>query len=89
MSKVEPSYTPGEILSDELQARGWSTARFAEILGRSVEATSALLNNQIEITRDVAADIGRAFGTGPELWLNLQENYQRRYPDLGECQLPA
>lgn len=78
MDEVEPSFTPGEILKDELEARGWSTARFAETLGRTVEATSALLNDRLEIAADEAADIGQAFGTGPELWLNLQANYQSR-----------
>ena len=83
MGRTEPSFTPGEILRDELEARGWSTARFAETLGRTVEATSALLNDRLEIAADEAADIGRAFGTGPELWLNLQTNYRSRYMETG------
>ena len=79
MGRTEPSFTPGEILRDELDARGWSTARFAETLGRTVEATSALLEDRTEITPEFADDIGRSFGTGPQLWLNLQDNYRGRY----------
>lgn len=75
MGKIEPSFTPGEILNDELEARGWSTARFAEALGRTVEATSAILEDRTEITAESADDIGKALGTGPELWLNLHDIY--------------
>ena len=84
MSTVEPSYTPGEVLVDELEARGWNTVTFAGVLGRPVEATSALLADQAEITAEIAVDIGQAFGTGPELWLNLQDNYRNRYPQGGQ-----
>ena len=87
MGEIEPSFTPGEILNDELEARGWSTARFAETLGRSVESTSAILEDQTEITVEIADDIGRALGTGPELWLNLQDNYRNRY--TGHRPIPA
>lgn len=89
MGEIEPSFTPGEILSDELEARGWSTARFAETLGRSVESTSAILEDLTEITTGIAGDIGRALGTGPELWLNLQDNYRNRYTDTGNRPIPA
>ena len=89
MSETEPSFTPGEILNDELEARGWSTARFAEPLRRSVESTSAILEDRTEITAEIADDIGRALGTGPELWLNLQDNYRSRYTDTGHRPVPG
>ncbi len=89
MGEIEPSFTPGEILSDELEARGWNTARFAENLGRSVESTLAILEDRTEITAEIADDIGRALGTGPELWLNLRDNYRNRYTDTGHRPIPA
>ena len=76
MGKTKPSFTPGEILNDELGARGWSTARFAETLGRTVEATSAILEDRTEITGEIADDIGKAIGAGPESWLNLHGMYK-------------
>lgn len=79
MDRAEPSFTAGEILKDELEARGWGIARFAETLGRTVEETSAVLEDQREITPAIANDIGRSLGTGPELWMNLQDNYRNRY----------
>ena len=89
MGEIEPSFTPGEILSDESEARGWSTARFAEALGGSVESTSAILGDRTEMTAEIADDIERALGTGPELWLNLQDNYRNRYTDTGHRPIPA
>lgn len=89
MDKTEPSFTPGEILNDELEARGWDTAKFAASLGRTVEATSAILEDRTEITTEIADDIGQALGTGPELWLNLQDIYRSRYTDTDPKPVPA
>lgn len=89
MDKTKPSFTPGEILNDELDARGWDTAKFAASLGRTVEATSAILEDRTEITAEIADDIGQALGTGPELWLNLQDIYRNRYTDTDPKPVPA
>lgn len=89
MDELEPSFTPGEVLNDELEARGWSPARFAETLGRSVEVTSATLEDRTETTAEIAADIGQALGTGSELRLNLQDIYRNRYTDTGHRPVPA
>ena len=83
MGKSEPSFTPGEVLNDELDARGWTTGRFAEALGKTVEATSEILEGRTEITAELADDIGQALATGPKLWLNLQDIYRSRYTDTG------
>lgn len=79
MGRAEPSFTPGEILGDEMEARRRSTVRFAETLGRTVEATSAILEDRTEITAEIVDAIGQALGTRPELWLNLQDIHHDRY----------
>lgn len=58
MGRAEPSFTPGEVLNDELETRDWDTAKFAAALGRTVEATSAILEDRTEITAEIANDIG-------------------------------
>lgn len=65
----------GEFLADELDARGWTQAEFAEILGRPAQFVSEIISGKKEITRESAAQIGAALGTSPELWLNLQNAY--------------
>lgn len=66
---------PGDYLREELEARGWTSAEFAEIIARPPQTVSAILNAKKEITPDTAVAIGKAFGTSAELWLGLQASY--------------
>ena len=60
---------PGEILQEEfLDPYGLSADQLAIVLGVHLDRISG-------ITGDTAAMLGRAFGTSPELWLNLQARY--------------
>lgn len=65
----------GEYLSGELDARGWTQADFAEVLGRPAQFVSEIISGKKEITRESAAQIAAALGTSIELWLNLQDSY--------------
>ncbi len=65
----------GELLAEELDARGWTQAEFAEILGRPAQFVSEIISNKKEITRESATQIAAALGTSPELWLNMQDRY--------------
>ena len=69
-------FPPGEYLRDELKARGWSQADFARILGRPLQAVNEMINGKKRITVETAKAIGLALGTGPELWLNLENAYR-------------
>jgi HTH-type transcriptional regulator/antitoxin HigA len=65
----------GEHLLEELEARGWSQAEFAEILGRPAQVVSEIISGKKEITRESAAQISAALGTSPEYWLRYQDQY--------------
>jgi HTH-type transcriptional regulator/antitoxin HigA len=82
------AFPAGEHLADELEARGWTQVEFAEILGRPTQFVSEIIQGKKEITRESAAQIGAAFGTSAEFWLNLQNSYflwkQRQDPDTRE-----
>ncbi|WP_217376124.1 HigA family addiction module antitoxin [Paenarthrobacter ureafaciens] len=69
------AFPPGDFLSEELEARHWSQSDFAQILGRPAQFVSEIIAGKKEITRESAAQIGAALGTGPEYWLNLQNSY--------------
>jgi HTH-type transcriptional regulator/antitoxin HigA len=76
MSAVLAEIFPvGEILADELEARGWTQAEFAEILGRPPQFVSEIISGKKEITRESATQIAAAFGTSPEMWLAMQDRY--------------
>lgn len=68
-------FPAGEFLADELEARGWTQAEFAAILGRPAQFVSEIISGKKEITRESAAQIGAALGTSAEMWLSLQDKY--------------
>ncbi|APT91654.1 hypothetical protein CPHO_00470 [Corynebacterium phocae] len=68
-------FPAGEILADELDARGWTQSEFAEVLGRPAQFVSEIISGKKEITRESATQIGAALGTSAEFWLNLQDSY--------------
>ena len=65
----------GVVLGLELDARGWSQADFAMVLGRPTQFVNEILNGKKELTRESAAQIGAAFDHSAEYWLNLQDQY--------------
>lgn len=65
----------GEVLADELEARGWTQVEFAEILSRPPQFVSEIISGKKEITRESATQIAAALGTSPEMWLTLQDRY--------------
>jgi antitoxin HigA-1 len=69
---------PGEIPRDDLQELGLSAAKFAAHLGVPTNAVSEIIAGRERVSPRMALFIGKAFGTGPEIWLNLQRAY-----DLG------
>ncbi|MEX2374894.1 MAG: HigA family addiction module antitoxin [Dehalococcoidia bacterium] len=75
-TSVAEVFSPGEYLRDELEAREWTATEFAEILGRPVQVISEILNDKKEITPETALEIGRALGTSPDVWLNLQSTHR-------------
>lgn len=71
-------FPAGEHLADELEARGWTQADFAEVLGRPAQFVSEIISGKKEITRESAAQIAAALGTSAEFWLKLQDSYLLR-----------
>lgn len=66
---------PGEMLKDELQARGMSQRKFAGIIGMPYTAFNEIINGKRPITTDTALKIEAATGIAATIWLNLQSDY--------------
>jgi antitoxin HigA-1 len=75
---TRPAIHPGEILADELQELSMSAAALARTLHVPTNRVTQILNGQRGITADTALRLGQWFGTGAELWLNLQKSYELR-----------
>lgn len=74
-------FSPGEFLSEELEARGWSQQEFAEILGRPANAVSQIINGKRAITPSTAKELAAALGTSPMLWMSLDASYRLHYTE--------
>ena len=66
------AFSPGEILADELEARGWTQTDLAEIINRPQKLASDLVIGKQAITPETATDLAAAFGTSVEFWMNLE-----------------
>ena len=67
---------PGEILTDELQEIGLTSAELARILDVPANRISQIISGKRAITADTALRLARYFGTSPDLWMNLQKTYE-------------
>ncbi len=69
---------PGEHLADELQALGMSANQLAKELGVPTNRLTQIISGKRGISGDTALRLGRWFGTGPDIWMNLQKNYEQK-----------
>lgn len=69
------AFSPGEYISEELEARGWSQLDLAEILGRPPQAVNEIIRAKRAVTPDTARGLAEAFGTSAQLWMNLQSAF--------------
>jgi addiction module antidote protein HigA len=70
---------PGEILEKEfLEPMGITQYRLAKTAGISHSTLTMLIQGKRGITVENAIRIGKALGTGPEFWINLQKTYDLR-----------
>ena len=70
---------PGEILREEfLRPLGISINQLARDLGVPANRVSAIVNGKRAITADTALRLGTYFRVSPELWLDLQSDYDLR-----------
>jgi len=75
-TRRRPPSHPGSILKlHYLEPSGISVTDLAKNLRLSRKTVSKILNERGGVTTDVALRLSRAFDTTPELWLNLQKNY--------------
>jgi len=73
--KRQPTH-PGTIIrEDYLEPLSISIKDMAAMLGVSRKTLSKIINERGSFTPDMALRLSRAFDTTPDLWLNLQKNY--------------
>lgn len=74
--RERPPLHPGEILRlHYLEPLDLSLTQVAEALDVSRKTLSKIVNGHAAITPQMALRLGQALHTTPELWLNLQRNF--------------
>ncbi len=66
---------PGEMLKDELEARGISQRKFAEVIDCSYSVLNEILNGKRPVTTEYALKVEAATGIKAHIWLELQADY--------------
>lgn len=66
---------PGEILKDELNARGISQRKFAAVIGVSYSVLNEVINGKRPINTKYALKIEAATGIPAYIWINMQSAY--------------
>jgi addiction module HigA family antidote len=67
---------PGEILRElYLEPLGITITQAATALGVTRKHVSAIVNARAAVTPDMAMRLAKALATEPELWVNLQAQY--------------
>ena len=70
-----PPIHPGEFLKEALDELGTSQAELARAIGVVPMRISHVVKGARPVTAELALLFGRAFGTSPQYWLNLQAAY--------------
>ena len=66
---------PGEFLADELEEIKITATELSRQIDVPANRISQIVRGKRDISADTALRLGQFFGTGPELWLNLQKAY--------------
>ena len=66
---------PGDVIGDMLEDLDYSKSAIAKMLRISRQQLHAILAARKPVSPEMAARLGKLFGTGPGLWLRLQAAY--------------
>ena len=67
---------PGEVMAEELRARGMTQSELARRMGRPIQVINAIVTGKKSITAETALQIEKALDIPAEFWLNLEATYQ-------------
>jgi addiction module HigA family antidote len=79
---IGPTIHPGEILADELTELDVTASDLARAIGVPINRVTQIVNGKRGITADTALRLGQWFGSGPEIWLDLQKDYELRLAEM-------
>ena len=77
MTRMHNPPHPGEVLKDGVFADNLvSVTDAAAALGVTRVSLSRVLNGKAGVSAEMAVRLGKWLGTGPEVWINMQAQYE-------------
>ena len=67
---------PGEVLEEELEARGMTQRELAARLGRPAQAINEIIRAKKSITPETALGLAAVLGIDAQFWVNLETDYR-------------
>src|SRR5258708_7823036 len=74
-------FSPGDIIQDELNARGWTQSDLATIMGRPLQAVNEIINAKKRVTEETANQLEAALGIEAGFWLRTETLYRLHQTD--------
>ncbi|HEX8564147.1 MAG TPA: HigA family addiction module antitoxin [Pyrinomonadaceae bacterium] len=76
MAHLTPNIHPGMVLQDELDELGISQSALAVHIGVLPKTINEICNGKRGISAEMAWKLAQSFGTSPQFWMNLQDNWE-------------
>ena len=67
---------PGEVLEEEIEARGMTQKELAARLGKPAQAVNEIIKGKKAITPETAIGLGKVLGISPHFWNALEADYR-------------
>jgi HTH-type transcriptional regulator/antitoxin HigA len=84
MSDQQPSKTPGQIVREAMEAKGWNQSDLAFALGTTTASVNQILSDKRSISHNMAQALGAALDMPPEMFARVQAEWdvqQAEKPD--------
>jgi len=78
--QLAETFPPGDVIKEELEARGWTQRDLADIMGVQPSVVSAIVKGTKPISLDLARNLCAALGPSAQYWVNLDTAYRLNLP---------
>jgi HTH-type transcriptional regulator / antitoxin HigA len=74
--RAAKKFGPGYFIREQMEVRGWVQQELADILSISLKHLNSILLDKQPLTTGLARLLSKAFGTSPQYWLNIDNDYK-------------
>lgn len=72
---IPEAFHPGEYIREEMEERKWCLRELTDKLKCNFTLIEGIVYGKQSISPEIAEALGRVFGTGAQVWLQLQATY--------------